>query len=154
MQTENSILAPTNPYACTKAAAEFICRAYLMSFGLPIVMTRGNNVYGPHQFPDKLISKSVCLLLEVKTIEEIPHITCLLFNLLASLPPVPHPSVRFVSTTTKKHTLFLSFFFFLFPSRTEPKSFRSRRRITDEKLRLRQRLCEGFRYHPPPWRAR
>ncbi|KAK4537725.1 hypothetical protein CDCA_CDCA14G3750 [Cyanidium caldarium] len=62
METESSILAPTNPYACSKAAAEFICRGYVKSFGLPIIITRGNNVYGPHQFPDKLIPKTVCLL--------------------------------------------------------------------------------------------
>ncbi|KAA8494189.1 Trifunctional UDP-glucose 4,6-dehydratase [Porphyridium purpureum] len=60
--TEESMLAPTNPYACTKAAAEFICRAYSISYGLPIVMTRGNNVYGPRQYPDKLIAKSATLL--------------------------------------------------------------------------------------------
>eukprot|EP00180_Rhodochaete_pulchella_P001084 Plantae.Rhodophyta-Rhodochaete_pulchella.ctg1900.p1 GENE.Plantae.Rhodophyta-Rhodochaete_pulchella.ctg1900~~Plantae.Rhodophyta-Rhodochaete_pulchella.ctg1900.p1 ORF type:complete len:348 (+),score=49.17 Plantae.Rhodophyta-Rhodochaete_pulchella.ctg1900:156-1199(+) len=62
MTKEESMLSPTNPYACTKAAAEFICRAYSTSFGMPIIMTRGNNVYGPMQFPDKLIAKSCCLL--------------------------------------------------------------------------------------------
>lgn len=62
METESSLLAPTNPYACSKAAAEFICRGYVKSFGMPVIMTRGNNVYGPHQFPDKLIPKTVCLL--------------------------------------------------------------------------------------------
>eukprot|EP00186_Timspurckia_oligopyrenoides_P003492 CAMPEP_0182444464 /NCGR_PEP_ID=MMETSP1172-20130603/2906_1 /TAXON_ID=708627 /ORGANISM="Timspurckia oligopyrenoides, Strain CCMP3278" /LENGTH=344 /DNA_ID=CAMNT_0024640021 /DNA_START=206 /DNA_END=1237 /DNA_ORIENTATION=+ len=62
MSSEESMLAPTNPYACTKAAAEFICRAYSISYGLPIIMTRGNNVYGPRQFPDKLIAKSAALL--------------------------------------------------------------------------------------------
>uniref|UniRef100_A0A7S1XE24 NAD(P)-binding domain-containing protein n=1 Tax=Compsopogon caeruleus TaxID=31354 RepID=A0A7S1XE24_9RHOD len=62
MTKEDSMLAPTNPYACTKAAAEFICRAYSTSFGLPIIISRGNNAYGPNQFPDKLIAKSCCLL--------------------------------------------------------------------------------------------
>lgn len=62
MNTEDSTMAPTNPYACSKAAAEFLCRGYLKSFNMPIIMTRGNNVYGPRQFPDKLIPKSVCLL--------------------------------------------------------------------------------------------
>lgn len=59
---ESSLLAPTNPYACSKAAAEFICRGYAKTFGVPIVVTRANNVYGPQQFPDKLVPKSVCLL--------------------------------------------------------------------------------------------
>lgn len=61
-ESEESMLAPTNPYACTKAAAELICRGYFKSFGLPIIITRGNNVYGPCQFPDKLIAKTCCLL--------------------------------------------------------------------------------------------
>lgn len=56
------MLAPTNPYACTKAAAELICRGYAKSFGMPIIITRGNNVYGPRQYPDKLIPKTSCLL--------------------------------------------------------------------------------------------
>jgi dTDP-glucose 4,6-dehydratase len=62
LQTEESMMAPTNPYACSKAAAEFLVRGYVTSFGLPVIITRGNNVYGPRQFPDKLIPKSACLL--------------------------------------------------------------------------------------------
>lgn len=62
LNTEESTMAPTNPYACSKAAAEFLCRGYVKSFGMPLIVTRGNNVYGPRQFPDKLIPKSVCLL--------------------------------------------------------------------------------------------
>ncbi|GJD12393.1 Trifunctional UDP-glucose 4,6-dehydratase/UDP-4-keto-6-deoxy-D-glucose 3,5-epimerase/UDP-4-keto-L-rhamnose-reductase RHM3 [Galdieria sulphuraria] len=62
LSDETSLLEPTNPYACTKAAAELISRGYSKSFGLPIIITRGNNVYGPCQFPDKLIPKSICLL--------------------------------------------------------------------------------------------
>lgn len=61
-ESEESMLAPTNPYACTKAAAELICRGYAKSFGMPIIVTRGNNVYGPRQYPDKLIAKTCCLL--------------------------------------------------------------------------------------------
>lgn len=62
LQTEESMMAPTNPYACSKAAAEFLVRGYVQSFHMPIIITRGNNVYGPHQFPDKLIPKSATLL--------------------------------------------------------------------------------------------
>lgn len=47
--TEHSILAPTNPYAASKAAAEMYVRAYVQSFQLPAVMVRLNNLYGPHQ---------------------------------------------------------------------------------------------------------
>jgi dTDP-glucose 4,6-dehydratase len=65
-KTEHSILCPTNPYAATKAGAELIATSYLHSFKLPIVITRGNNVYGPNQYPEKLIPKFIKLLQENK----------------------------------------------------------------------------------------
>ncbi len=52
---EGSVLCPTNPYAATKAAAELIAKSYYHSFKMPIIITRGNNVYGPNQYPEKLI---------------------------------------------------------------------------------------------------
>ena len=52
---EGSILCPTNPYAATKAAAELIAKSYYHSFKMPIIITRGNNVYGSNQYPEKLI---------------------------------------------------------------------------------------------------
>eukprot|EP00978_Attheya_sp_CCMP212_P027458 scaffold91942_cov52-Attheya_sp.AAC.3 len=55
--SEEHILEPTNPYAATKAGAEFLVKSYHRSFQLPAIITRGNNVYGPHQFPEKLIPK-------------------------------------------------------------------------------------------------
>ena len=61
-KTELTILRPTNPYAGTKAAAELITQTYLHSFNLPIVITRGNNVYGKNQYPEKLIPKFIDLL--------------------------------------------------------------------------------------------
>ena len=63
---EMSILCPTNPYAASKAGAELIVNAYLHSFKLPIIITRGNNVYGPRQYPEKLIPKFIKLLKEDK----------------------------------------------------------------------------------------
>jgi dTDP-glucose 4,6-dehydratase len=60
--SEEKVLEPTNPYAASKAAAEFIVKSYHRSFNLPIIITRGNNVYGPHQYPEKLIPKFTCLL--------------------------------------------------------------------------------------------
>ena len=56
---ENQVLEPTNPYAATKAGAEFLVKSYQRSFGLPVIITRGNNVYGPHQYPEKLIPKFI-----------------------------------------------------------------------------------------------
>ena len=54
-KTEHAILCPTNPYAATKAGAELIAQSYNHSFNMPIVITRGNNVYGPNQYPEKVI---------------------------------------------------------------------------------------------------
>jgi len=59
---EKSLLNPTNPYAATKAATEFIVKSYYYSFKLPIVITRSNNVYGPRQYPEKVIPKFITLL--------------------------------------------------------------------------------------------
>jgi nucleoside-diphosphate-sugar epimerase len=63
-KTEESILCPTNPYAATKAGAELIAQSYYYSFKIPIIITRGNNVYGPNQYPEKLIPKFIKLLNE------------------------------------------------------------------------------------------
>uniref|UniRef100_A0A7S2XCP0 NAD-dependent epimerase/dehydratase domain-containing protein n=1 Tax=Lotharella oceanica TaxID=641309 RepID=A0A7S2XCP0_9EUKA len=58
-EESKSMLLPTNPYAASKAAAEMMVRAYVHSFGLPAIITRGNNVYGPRQYPEKLIPKFI-----------------------------------------------------------------------------------------------
>ncbi|TGJ82201.1 hypothetical protein E0Z10_g6542 [Xylaria hypoxylon] len=59
---ETSLLAPTNPYAASKAAAEMLVHSYAKSFKLPVIIVRSNNVYGPHQFPEKIIPKFSLLL--------------------------------------------------------------------------------------------
>lgn len=59
---ERSQLNPTNPYAASKACAEFLVKSYATSFSLPTIITRGNNVYGQHQYPEKLIPKFIHLM--------------------------------------------------------------------------------------------
>ena len=61
--TEKSLLNPTNPYAATKAAAEFLVRSYYYSYKLPIIITRSNNVMGPNQYKEKLIPCFITKLL-------------------------------------------------------------------------------------------
>jgi dTDP-glucose 4,6-dehydratase len=61
-KNELSILCPTNPYAATKAGAELIANSYRYSFKMPIIITRGNNVYGKNQYPEKLIPRFIKLL--------------------------------------------------------------------------------------------
>ncbi|CAF1172726.1 unnamed protein product, partial [Didymodactylos carnosus] len=60
---ETVVLNPTNPYAATKAAAEFLVKSYGESFKLPYVITRGNNVYGPYQFTEKVIPRFITAIL-------------------------------------------------------------------------------------------
>jgi dTDP-glucose 4,6-dehydratase/UDP-glucose 4,6-dehydratase len=67
-KTEHSVLCPTNPYAATKASAELIAQSYNHSYKMPIIITRGNNVYGPNQYPEKLIPKFIKLLKEYKKV--------------------------------------------------------------------------------------
>lgn len=59
---EKSTLNPTNPYSASKVGAEFIAKSYYKSFDLPLIITRGNNVYGPKQYPEKLIPKFIIRL--------------------------------------------------------------------------------------------
>jgi len=60
---EKSVLEPTNPYAATKASAELLVKAYHRSFNLPVIISRGNNVYGPNQYPEKVIPKFISQLM-------------------------------------------------------------------------------------------
>lgn len=60
---EKTILSPSNPYAATKAGAEHIVNSYFVSYNFPVVIVRSNNVYGPGQYPEKLIPK-FCVYLQ------------------------------------------------------------------------------------------
>ncbi|MDN5375967.1 MAG: dTDP-glucose 4,6-dehydratase [Thermacetogenium sp.] len=53
--TEESPLLPNSPYSASKAAADLLCRAYYKAYGMPVIITRSSNNYGPYQFPEKLI---------------------------------------------------------------------------------------------------
>jgi len=65
---EDSILNPNNPYSASKAAAEMIVRSYYKTYKLPILMVRGNNVFGPFQYPEKIIPKFISRLLDGKKV--------------------------------------------------------------------------------------
>ena len=56
---EQSKLNPSSPYAASKAAADLWCLAYHRTYGLPVVITRCTNNFGPLQFPEKLIPKVI-----------------------------------------------------------------------------------------------
>ena len=62
--TEQTPLAPNSPYSASKAAADHLVQSYHHTFGLPTLITRCSNNYGPYQFPEKLIPLFATNLLE------------------------------------------------------------------------------------------
>jgi dTDP-glucose 4,6-dehydratase len=66
LMSELSMLDPTNPYSASKAAADMLSRSYYHSYKLPVIVTRCNNVFGPKQYPEKVIPKFICRLLQGK----------------------------------------------------------------------------------------
>ena len=58
---ETSKFNPSSPYAATKAAAELLVNSYFVTYGCDVVITRCTNNYGPRQFPEKLIPKTIIL---------------------------------------------------------------------------------------------
>jgi dTDP-glucose 4,6-dehydratase len=61
--TEETPLAPNSPYSASKAGSDLLVRAYHHTFGLPALITRCSNNYGPYQFPEKLIPLFISNLL-------------------------------------------------------------------------------------------
>jgi dTDP-glucose 4,6-dehydratase len=61
--TEETPLHPNSPYSASKASADLLVLAYHHTFGLPAVVTRCSNNYGPYQFPEKIIPLFVTNLL-------------------------------------------------------------------------------------------
>ena len=61
---EGDALEPNSPYAASKAAADLRARSYFVTHGLPVVVTRSSNNYGPYQFPEKVLPVFVTNLME------------------------------------------------------------------------------------------
>jgi dTDP-glucose 4,6-dehydratase len=64
--TEETPLAPNSPYSASKSAADMLVRAYHRTYGLPTVITRCSNNFGPYQFPEKLIPLMISNAIEDK----------------------------------------------------------------------------------------
>ena len=58
---ENNSYKPSSPYAATKAAAELLINSYITTFNSDVIITRCTNNFGPRQFPEKLIPKTIIL---------------------------------------------------------------------------------------------
>jgi dTDP-glucose 4,6-dehydratase len=56
---EDSPLDPSSPYSASKASADLLVRAYGKTYGLPAIITRSSNNFGPYQYPEKLIPRFI-----------------------------------------------------------------------------------------------
>lgn len=66
--TETDRLGPRSPYAASKASSDLIALSYVTTYGLPVVVTRCSNNFGPYQFPEKLIPLFTTNLLDGKQV--------------------------------------------------------------------------------------
>jgi dTDP-glucose 4,6-dehydratase len=57
--SEDFKLDPSSPYSASKAAADMLCNSYFKTYGFDVKITRSSNNYGPFQFPEKLIPKTI-----------------------------------------------------------------------------------------------
>jgi dTDP-glucose 4,6-dehydratase len=66
--SETDVLTPRSPYSAAKAGSDLIALSYHTTFGLPVIVTRCSNNYGPYQFPEKLIPLFATNLLDGKSV--------------------------------------------------------------------------------------
>ncbi len=66
--TEDYPLRPSSPYAASKASADLLVKSYYTTYGTDVIITRCTNNYGPRQFPEKLIPKTIILAINNKKI--------------------------------------------------------------------------------------
>ena len=65
---ETDPLEPNSPYAASKAAADLLVRSYVVTYGLPALITRSSNNFGPYQFPEKVIPLFITNILAGKPV--------------------------------------------------------------------------------------
>ncbi len=65
---EDTLLSPSSPYSASKASSDLLVSSYNKTYGLPTVITRCSNNYGPYQFPEKLIPLMITNALEDKAL--------------------------------------------------------------------------------------
>jgi len=65
---ETDILNPSSPYAASKAASDLMVMAYRTTYGLPIIITRSSNNFGPRQYPEKVIPLFITRLMKNKKV--------------------------------------------------------------------------------------
>ena len=65
---EDSSFKPNSPYSASKASGDLLCRSYIKTYDLPIIITHSCNFYGPYQYPEKLIPLFITNLIENKKV--------------------------------------------------------------------------------------
>lgn len=65
---ETDVLTPRSPYSASKASSDLIALSYVTTYGLPVVVTRCSNNFGPYQYPEKLIPLFTTNLLDGKKV--------------------------------------------------------------------------------------
>lgn len=65
---ETDLLAPRSPYSASKAGSDLIALSYVTTYGLPVMVTRCSNNFGPYQFPEKMIPLFTTRLLEGESV--------------------------------------------------------------------------------------
>ena len=65
---ENDLLKPNSPYSASKAGAEMIVRSFFKTYGVPVIITRTSNNFGPYQHPEKLIPLFMTNLIDDKKV--------------------------------------------------------------------------------------
>lgn len=66
--SETAPINPSSPYSAAKAGAELLVRSYIRTYSVPAIVTHFSNVYGPYQYPEKLIPLFITNLIEGKTV--------------------------------------------------------------------------------------
>jgi dTDP-glucose 4,6-dehydratase len=66
--TERDELRPRNPYSASKAGADRLAYSYFATYGVPVIVTRASNNYGPYQFPEKILPLFVTNLVDDRTV--------------------------------------------------------------------------------------
>jgi dTDP-glucose 4,6-dehydratase len=66
--TETTAYAPSSPYSASKASSDHLVRAWMRTYGLPVLITNCSNNYGPYHFPEKLVPLVILNALEGKSL--------------------------------------------------------------------------------------
>lgn len=66
--TEESPFRPNSPYAASKAGADLLCRSYVVTYNMPIIVTHSCNFFGPYHYPEKFIPLAIVNLLQNKSV--------------------------------------------------------------------------------------